>query len=154
MNAGESLINIREIESSDLISLSKLFVEVFQSHPWNETWKETWAFERLDIIFRSYGFCGFLALETDSVVGAIFSRLASFKGEKELEVVEMYVSVIHQRKGVGAALIQKTEDYAKANDIKNIVLLTDKNTYAKSFYTKFSFSPYPENLFMCKSVNC
>lgn len=127
---------------------------MFQSPPWSETWKESWALERLDIIFRSQGFCGFVALENDSAVGAIFSRLASFKGKKELEVVEMYVSINDQREGIGAALMQKTEQYAQSKNIQSIVLLTDKNTYAKSFYTKLGFSAHPNILFMYKDFKC
>ena len=132
--------------------LSELFVEVFCAPPWNEEWNANLAYERLVLIFRSYEFCGFLAIEEQTPVGAIFSRLMSFKGEKELEIIEMYVSPSNQRNGVGSQLIRRAERYARENDIKNLVLLTDKNTYAKVFYSKVGFSPYPENLLMGKGI--
>ena len=78
-------MNIRKIEPDDLNDLSALFVSVFNSEPWSESWSKQWAYERLGIIFKSYRFYGYVAEKENVPVGAIFSRIGSYKGELEHE---------------------------------------------------------------------
>jgi aminoglycoside 6'-N-acetyltransferase I len=97
--------------------LSGLFIPVFNSAPWDESWEKSWALERLTILYNSYKFCGFLAVDGEAIIGAAFSRLGSFMGELELEVVEMFVSGQHQRAGVGKSLVDALEGFAIKNKI-------------------------------------
>ena len=145
-------MEIRPINSNDLDVLSDVFVSVFNAAPWNENWEKPWVLERLDILFHSYKFCGFLAVEKNQVIGAVFSRLGSYMGELELEIVEMYVAATDQRRGVGAALIRAISDYAITNTISCLVLQTDKNTFAKDFYLGLGFQGHEENLLMSKQI--
>ena len=141
-------MNIRKIESSDLTILSELFVSVFNAEPWSESWTKEWAYQRLSIIFKSYRFHGFVAEKKGVPVGAIFSRIGSYKGELEVEVIENFVSCAEQRKGVGAALMGELKMQAKKEGAVCFVLLTDKTTFAKDFYLKYGFQGHEENLLM------
>jgi aminoglycoside 6'-N-acetyltransferase I len=147
-------MEIRSIELNDLDALGDVFVSVFNSAPWNESWKKPWVLERLGILFNSYGFCGFLAEDDTEVVGAVFSRLGSYMGERELEISEMYVDGNHQRRGVGAALITEIQNYSIANSISCLVLQTDKHTFAKDFYLGLGFKGHEQNLLMTKQIKC
>ena len=139
---------IRKIEKQDLNILADLFVSVFNSEPWNENWTEQWAYERLNIIFQSYGFYGYVAEEEGMPIGAVFSRVGSYKGILELEVIENYVSGNAQRKGVGEALMNELKLQAKKEGVSCFVLQTDKTTFAKNFYLKYGFEGHEENLLM------
>ena len=141
-------MNIRKIEKRDLNILAELFVSVFNSEPWNEGWTKEWAYERLSIIFKSHRFYGYVAEEEDTPVGAIFSRVGSYKGILELEIIENYVSSNAQRKGVGVALMSELKFQAKKEGIACFVLQTDKTTFAKNFYLKYGFEGHEENLLM------
>ena len=147
-------MEIRSIKQNDLDVLCDVFVSVFNSDPWNESWEKSWVLERLEILFNSYGFCGFLAVDDTEILGAIFSRLGSYMGEHELEIAEMYVDGNHQRKGVGAALIAEIQDYSLANGISCLVLQTDKHTFAKDFYLGLGFQGHEQNLLMTKEIKC
>ena len=141
-------MNIRKIEKRDLNVLADLFVSVFNSEPWNESWTKEWAYERLGIIFRSHRFYGYVAEKEDAPVGAIFSRVGSYKGILELEIVENFVSGNAQRKGLGAALMNELKFQAMKEGISCFVLLTDKTTFAKDFYLKYGFEGHEQNLLM------
>lgn len=142
------MTGIRKIEEEDLDALSELFVSVFNSEPWNENWTKEWAHERLSIIFQSYCFYGYIAEEKGIPVGAIFSRIGSYKGELELEIMENYVSASKQRNGVGKALMSELKLEAKKAGVACFVLQTDKTTFAKNFYLKYGFQGHEENLLM------
>ena len=143
-------MNIRKIEEKDLDVLAELFVSVFNSEPWSENWNKEWAYERLSIIFKSYRFHGYVAEENNVPIGAIFSRIGSYKGKLELEVIENFVNSNDQRQGVGAALMGELELQAKREGVVCFVLQTDKTTYAKDFYLKHSFQEHEENLLMSR----
>jgi ribosomal protein S18 acetylase RimI-like enzyme len=141
-------MNIRKIEEKDLEALVNLFVSVFNSKPWSENWTKEWAYERLNIIFNSYRFYGYIAEVDDIPFGAVFSRIGSYKGELELEVLEMFVSNQQQRQGIGAALLDELKLQSKKYGIVCVVLQTDKTTFAKDFYLKYGFKGHDENLLM------
>ena len=141
-------MKIRKIEEKDLHVLSDLFVSVFNSEPWNESWSKEWAYERLHIIFMSYRFHGYVAEKEDIPVGAIFSRIGSYMGDLELEIMENFVTYDEQRKGVGSALMAELKLQAKKEGVVCFVLQTDKTTFAKDFYLKYGFQGHEENLLM------
>ena len=145
-------MRIRRIEFDDLERLSELFVIVFNHEPWNENWTKDWAYERLCIIYKSHGFYGFVAQDENTPIGAIFSRIGSYKGELELEIVENYVSPTEQRNGVGAALINELKMQSKKDGVTCFVLQTDKTTFAKEFYLKYGFHGHEENLLMSCTI--
>lgn len=141
-------MRIRKIREGDIPELSDLFVSVFNAPPWSQDWKKEWAVERLSIIFGSYRFYGCLAEVDGQAVGAVLSRLGSFKGVLELEIMENFVVKVEQRKGVGAALLNELKSSAQADGIQCFVLQTGRDTFAKDFYLKYGFHPHEDNLLM------
>jgi aminoglycoside 6'-N-acetyltransferase I len=109
---------IRTIEDNDLNSLAELFVTVFNQEPWNENWTVEWVLERVNIIFGSYGFHGVMADDSNMPVGAIFSRMGSYKGELELEIVENFVRSAQQRRGVSEGLMNELKLPVKKEGIR------------------------------------
>jgi ribosomal protein S18 acetylase RimI-like enzyme len=144
--------DIRKIQENDLPNLAELFVSVFNEPPWSENWKYDWAYQRLHILFNSYGFYGCLAESRNGIVGSVLTRIGSYKGELELEIAECFVSKNEQRKGVGSALLNNLKLYAKNEGISSLVLFTDRNTYASKFYKKYGFQSHEENIFMSHDV--
>jgi len=147
-------MSIRKIREDDIPQLSDLFVSVFNEPPWSQGWRKEWAYERLSIIFKSYRFYGCLAEVDSHPVAAVLSRLGSFKGELELEIMENFVLRQEQRKGVGAALLNELKSYAKADGIRCFVLQTGRDTYAKRFYLKYGFDAHEDNVFMSHEFGC
>ena len=126
-------MKIKAIAESDLDVISQLYVSVFSSSPWNEHWEYKWAYERLNWIYQSQGFMGFTAIDKNEVIGAILGHFVPFKGKKGFKIVEFFVDVNCQNKGIGTKLLTQLELSLK-NDYDFISLLTAKNTDAESFY--------------------
>ena len=150
----KTVVSIRKISEDDVLQLSDLFVSVFNEPPWSQDWKKEWAYERLSIIFKSYRFYGFLAEVGNYPVAAILSRVGSFKGELELEIMENFVIKEERGKGIGIALLNELKSYAKVDGIKCFVLQTGRDTYAKDFYLKYGFEAHEDNLLMSHEFRC
>lgn len=134
---------IRDAQWSDLDELSELFVGVFSQPPWEEAWEFAWAKERLRILFESPEFNGLLFEVDGKIVGAILGRGMSFKGEKELEVIEFFVSPEFQGKGIGSQLVSQMGSAAAKQGFKYIILLTSDQVPAYNFYLDKGY--YREN---------
>ena len=132
-------MEIRAIVHQDLKSISQLYISVFSNSPWNEHWEYTSAYERLNWVFQSQGFRGFIAIDKDRTIGAILGRFVPFEGKKGFEIVEFLVDAGDREQGLGTKLLLELETELKQNQYNFIVLLTSKDTGAESFYLKRSY---------------
>ncbi|GAB1255880.1 hypothetical protein NBRC116494_03820 [Aurantivibrio plasticivorans] len=144
---------IRDFEDRDLEQASILYVEVFKHAPWNEGWKIEWVQDRLQMIMDSPGFFGCLYEEDKTVVGAIVGRTNSFKGRRELEIVELFVSPTHQSKGLGKKLLSAIEKSAKQGGYSHSTLITSRAAPAFDFYIKRGFKARSDMTFMSHSLD-
>lgn len=132
-------MKIREIAEADLGRISQLYVSVFNNPPWNENWEYSWAYDRLNWIYRSQGFIGVLNLEKNQINGAILGRFVPFKGRKGFEIVEFLVDTNCQNKGIGTELLTQLESNLKQSEYDFVLLLTAKNTAVESFYLNLNY---------------
>ena len=139
---------IREFTKNDLEQSAELYVQVFASLPWNEYWESEWAFERLETIYDSPGFLGCVSEENDNIHGVIIGRSNSFKGKRELEIVELFVSLSHQSKHVGSKLLSAVETKARISGYSHSTLLTSRTVPAFNFYVKNGFKASNNMVFM------
>ncbi|MGL5834617.1 MAG: GNAT family N-acetyltransferase [Waterburya sp.] len=132
-------MNIRAIAQQDLQTISKLYVSVFSNPPWNEDWEFSWAYERLNWVFQSQAFAGYMALEGEETLGAIMGHFVPFKGEKGFTIVEFLVATNHQNQGVGSKLLTQLESELQLANYDFVSLLTAKDTEPESFYIKQNY---------------
>ena len=90
------IMNIWSIEKKGLASLAEMFVTIFNAEPWRENWTKGWALECLSKIFNSNEFYVLMAEAERIPVGAIYSRVWSYMGELEREIVENFVNSANQ----------------------------------------------------------
>lgn len=132
-------MDICAIAEQDLQIISQLYVSVFSSQPWNEDWEFTWAYERLNWIYQSPGFAGYLALDSKQIIGAIMGHFVPFKGEKGFEIVEFLVATHQQNKGIDNQLLAQLELNLQQDNYDYIWLLTAKDSSAESFYCQRNY---------------
>ena len=132
-------MDICAIVESDLQAISQLYVSVFSNPPWNEDWEFAWAYERLNWIYQSQGFAGYIALDSKQILGAIMGHAVPFKGEKGFEIVEFLVTAKYQNQGIGNQLLAQLELNLKQDNYDFTWLLTLKNTDAESFYSQRNY---------------
>ena len=132
-------MEIEKITAKDLRSVSKLFVDVFSNSPWNEYWELDWAYERLNWIYQSSGFKGYIAKDSDRPIGAIMGYFVPFQGKKGFQIVEFLVQPERQNKGIGSKLLDRLESNIRQDDCDFISLLTAKDGSAESLYAKYGY---------------
>ena len=145
-------MEIVAIAESDLELVSQLYVDVFSNPPWNEHWEYNWAYERLNWVYRSQGFMGFVARNGDRILGAIFGYSAPFQGKKGLIIVEFFVSNDYQNRGIGTRLLKEIELELKSRKYNFISLLTNEDSSAKSFYLKHNFKRDNKLIFLRREI--
>jgi aminoglycoside 6'-N-acetyltransferase I len=132
-------MDICAITEQDLQVISQLYVSVFSNPPWNEDWEITWAYERLNWIYQSQGFAGYIALDSKQILGAIMGHFVPFKGEKGFEIVEFLVATNYQNQGIGNKLLAQLELNLQQNNYDFTWLLTAKDSSAESFYCQRNY---------------
>jgi len=133
------VLEIEQIRAEYLPSISQLFVDVFSNPPWDEYWELDWAYERLDWIYRSQGFRGYLAQDSDRPVGAIMGHFVPFQGKKGFQIIEFLVEAEYQKQGIGSMLLARLESDLRQESYDFVSLLTAKDSSAESFYLKRSY---------------
>ena len=133
--------------------MSQLFVSVFIDSPWNEHWKYSWAYERLNWIYRSQGFVEFVAKDEDLAIGAILGCLVPFQGKKGFKIVEFFLATGDRSRGIGTKLLDTIELELKRRNCDFILLLTNKNSTAESFYLKQNYKPDNKLILLRKNIN-
>ena len=145
-------MKIVAIAKADLELVSQLYVSVFSNPPWNEHWEYSWAYERLNWVYRSQGFMGFVARNGDRILGAILGYSAPFQGKKEFIIVEFFVSNDYQNRGIGTRLLKEIELELKLRNYNFVSLLTNEDSSAKSFYLKRDFKRDNKLIFLRREI--
>ena len=127
-------------EKADLKGCARVFVEVFNSPPWNEAWSADTALRRLTEIAHTPGFMGLKALEEHGLVGFVMGYAESFDDGVDFYIKEMCVLPSHQRKGVGKALLEELERGLVSKGVRKMYLLTSRGTFAAGFYEQKGFN--------------
>jgi aminoglycoside 6'-N-acetyltransferase I len=130
---------IRKLTNDDLVELVSLYVNVFNSEPWNDKWTEDTAFIRLIDIMNNAGFIGLAYEEKGEIVGAVLGNREQYFNGIHFFVKEMFVRVEDQKKGVGSKLLEELEKEAKKESVINIYLFTSKGNGTYDFYVKNNF---------------
>lgn len=112
---------------------------VFSSPPWSEEWELDWAYERLNWLYQSQGFKGYVAQDGDCLIGSIMGHFVPFQGKKGFQIVEFFVHTNYQDRGIGSRLLNQLELNLKQEEYDFMLLLTAKDSIAESFYTKRSY---------------
>ncbi len=141
-------MHISEISEKDIPAISNLYISVFRAPPWNEEWNVEWAIDRLQGIYNSPGFYGFLYKENSNPIAALLGRSLTFKDWREFEIVELFVDSQHQGNGIGTELVKYLESFLKQKGYFKTTLLTAKETQVEEFYVKNGFKTSKRMIYM------
>ncbi|SOC15476.1 acetyltransferase (GNAT) family protein [Ureibacillus xyleni] len=114
----------------------ELYMNVFNSDPWNETWTYQSAKERLTDLVNTPKFLGFLLFDTENLIGLIAGNSKRTYSGLTFYLAELCVKHTTQGKGYGSKLLHYLEDQLKQRNIQSIYLLTEPRGLAEAFYLK------------------
>ncbi|MBP3352969.1 MAG: GNAT family N-acetyltransferase [Lachnospiraceae bacterium] len=142
----------KEITLDHLEELASLYVETFNSEPWNDEWTISTAKKRLQQMINtedSYGLC---AYEDGDLCGAILGCMEQFYNGIMFNVKEFWVKNGRRGQGLGTQIFAEFEKRLKEKQVEQMILFTSRGDFTEHFYHKQNMKTNPEMIFMEKRI--
>ncbi|MGG4471453.1 GNAT family N-acetyltransferase [Paenibacillus alvei] len=130
----------------------ELYISVFNSEPWNETWTYPSAKERLTDLLDTPKFLGFLLYEKGDLIGFIAGHSKKSYAGSTFYLAELCINNRIQGKGYGTKLLNCLEDELQKRDIQSLYLLTANGGAAEMFYLKNGYEINENRVVMRKTL--
>ncbi|AIY79824.1 GNAT family N-acetyltransferase [Clostridium botulinum] len=131
-------MEILRINENDIEACAKIFVEAFNTEPWNDNWNIESAYRRLHDIYKSPNFLGVKYTENNEIFGALFGNCEEWFEGRQFNIKEVFVSKKIQGKNIGSKLINSAENEVKKLGV-DFMFLSTQNNNLKNFYLKHDF---------------
>ncbi len=142
----------KEIDISFLNDLVEIFIEAFNSEPWNDEWTIDSASKRLHQMIRCDGFYGLAAYSEDKLVGLILGNCEYYYNGIDFVVKEFCVDKNIKGKGIGSMLLEEFTKRLKDKEIRRIILNTCKGEATEGFYIRKGFDTIEDMICMSKEI--
>lgn len=130
----------------------ELYINVFNSEPWNETWTYQTAKERLTDLLHTPKFFGFLLYDNSNLIGFIAGNSKRSYTGLTFYLAELCINNKIQGKGYGSKLLLYLEAELKKRRIQSLYLLTENGGLAESFYLKHDYAINENRIVMKKNL--
>ncbi len=148
-----NVVDFTRVNRDNLAECERVFVQVFNNPPWNESWEIETVVRRLQQIYQTPGFYGLLVGHNGETIGFAIGIIEQWDKSKHFYLKEMCVASAQQRRGVGAALMNALEENLRNEDVERLYLYTARDTFAQSFYEKQNFYVSAKMIMMTKRLN-
>ena len=128
---------VEAFEAALLDTAAHLFVSVFNTTPWNDSWSEASARARLHDIVETPGFVGVALHRGPDLCGFAMGHVEHWFTGRHFLLQEMCVRTELQRQGIGTDLINALE--TRLANVEQVYLLTERHGPAHSFYERCGF---------------
>ena len=145
-------MKIEKLLESHLKECSDIYIETFNSEPWNDNWDSTTSYNRLKDIYNTPGFYGLVVLEDDKIIAAVLGNIEHWYEGKMYNLKEMFVNQSLKRNGIGSSLMEALENSLKAFDVNSITLFTSKGDLTEKFYNKNGYLTFSDMIMMHKNI--
>ena len=141
-----------EITISDIDELAKLYVETFNSPPWNDEWSIETASRRLHQMINCEDFYGIKAYQEEILCGMILGSQEQFYNGIMFNIKEFCVKNEMRNKGLGTNILIEFEKRLRDKEISEIVLFTSRDDGTEGFYHKRGLKSYNSMVMMGKQL--
>ncbi len=141
------------LEKKHLPKLAKIYVDAFNSAPWNDEWTEESASNRLSQMINCQGYYGLVCFdENDNICGMILGNHEYFYSGMHFNIKEFCVNIRLRGKGVGSALLEEFLTRLKSKGIDEVILVTSRTNETEGFYNKQGFESFNSMVMMGKTL--
>ena len=141
-----------EVTLHHLDELASLYVETFNSEPWNDEWTISTAKKRLQQMINtedSYGLC---LCQNGFICGAILGSMEQFYNGTMFNIKEFWIKNGMRGNGLGTQLFEEFENRLKDKNVNEIILFTSKGDFTEHFYHKQNMKSNTNMVFMAKQL--
>lgn len=128
-----------DMELCHITEYAELFVSVFNSEPWNDSWTKESALIRIENMMRTNTFIGKAIYFGNDLKGIIWGQKEQYYDGMHFQIQEFCVKTEEQNKGYGKALLQALENELSEIGVVNVYLITSKGEKTEGYYRKRGF---------------
>lgn len=136
------MIKYKEISISQINDLAKMYVDTFNSEPWNDSWTIETAEKRLSQMINVEDFYGISAYKEGRLCGMILGSKEQFYDGVMFNIKEFCVKNGMRGQGVGSEIFKEFQKNLKECGVKEIILFTSRGDYTEHFYHKHGLESY------------
>ncbi|MGQ7544680.1 GNAT family N-acetyltransferase [Streptococcus suis] len=146
-------MDLKELYSADMEMVKQLFLSVFSQEPWNDDWSDEEQLNRYlgDLLSHPRALC-FGLLDQGKLIALSLGHIRFWYEGTEYRIEELCISRDYQGQGIGQDFLKRIEDQLAERSIVHILLRTERNLPAFSFYEKCGFRALEEDVTMVKKV--
>ena len=141
-----------ELTKEHIKEIAEIYVDAFNSEPWNDKWTTYSASKRISQMINCEGFDGLVAYEDDKLIGMILGNHEYYYDAMVFQIKEFCVDIKVKGTGIGAKLLDKFISRLKIKGIDRIILLTSRTDKTEGFYKKYGFESFEDMVLMGKEI--
>ncbi|WP_035284644.1 GNAT family N-acetyltransferase [Clostridium sp. LS] len=142
----------QELTMEHIKEISEIYVNSFNSEPWNDKWTIESASKRISQMINCEGFYGLVAYEEDRMVGMILGNHEYYYDAMLFQIKEFCVDSRIKGSGIGSELLDEFMARLRIKGINRIILLTLKSNQTEGFYKKHGFKIFDDMILMGKDI--
>ena len=146
------MVKYKELTKEHIKEIAKIYVDAFNSEPWNDEWTTESASKRISQMINCEGFDGLVAYEDDKLIGMILGNHEYYYNGMHFNIKEFCVDLKIRSKGMGSKLFEEFIKRLKSRGIDKVILLTSKTAGTEGFYKKHGFKSCEGMVMMGKEI--
>ena len=145
-------MQIKPFEQGDVKLCISVFINAYNSPPWNDNWSVEKASEYINELILYPNFVGFVLEEENTVIGCALGHKKTWWNQIQLELEQFFIHPQFQNKGYGKAFLSYIQTYAAENGLEGITLITKENMPCYDFYEKNGIMKIQNVVYMGKRI--
>ncbi|MGO5093322.1 GNAT family N-acetyltransferase [Clostridium sp. LCP25S3_F10] len=145
-------MNFKKISILDIKEVVDIYMNTFNSPPWNDKWTIETASKRLYQMINCESSYGLVAYEDELICGIILGSEEQYYDGIVFNIKEFCVRNDIRNKGLGTKIFEEFENRLKGKGMTKITLVTTKDYRTEGFYKKRGLESNNEMVVMGKEL--
>ncbi|MDS1002102.1 GNAT family N-acetyltransferase [Clostridium sporogenes] len=145
-------MNFKKISILDIKEVVDIYMNTFNSPPWNDKWTIETASKRLYQMINCESSYGLVAYEDELICGIILGNEEQYYDAIVFNIKEFCVRNDIRNKGLGTKIFEEFENRLKGKGMTKITLVTTKDYRTEGFYKKRGLESNNEMVVMEKEL--
>lgn len=146
------MTEIRCIDRERIAQYGEIYARAFAGPPWNDPWSAADAAVHVKELLESAQSYGLECVVDGRTVGFLLGTSMLFHYGRTFEINDLAVAPEYQRRGIGAALLERCLADLKAQGIVAVHLITAGEGPLPGFYEKYGFKKEKEVILMGREL--